>query len=149
MSVETKTPAISKDVTELSAKLKEHVVINDQGTLEKNDEIYLSYAPKEVKEGVKAVDDYDSLFATALLHAFGEKAVEHLKEHPENKRVAGEYGGGTAGRKFVVNYTAPSGKKADGTPKDPSVTVVRRNCEHVDHASVRHGIYAKTLELFS
>lgn len=153
MAVETKEVkalAISKEVIELSEKLSKGLSVNEHGVLATTGDLYLDNAPKKVKDAVADVDQYDALFAASALHAFGPKAIAHLKETPENKRVSGEIVGGTAGRKFVLNYTASSGKKADNTPKDPSVTVVRRIAEHADHLAVRQGIYAQTItELFS
>jgi len=152
MSVDTKDTkalVVSKEVVELSEKISKSLKVNDQGIVENDQQLYLDNAPKIVKDSVAAVDAYDAVFAASLLRSFGPKAIEHLKATPENKRVSGEIYGGAKDRKFMLNYTAPSGKKADGTPKDPSVTVVRRLGEHPDHAAVRHEIYAKTSELFS
>lgn len=146
---DVKAVAVSKEVIKLSEKLAKGMKINEQGNLENNEALYLDNAPDDVKAAVAKVDAYDGLFATSALRAFGPMAIEHLKAFPENKRVSGELAGGTKDRKFMFNYTAPSGKKADGTPKDPSVTVVRRLGEHPDHTAVRHEIYAKTTELFS
>lgn len=142
-------PKVSAELQTLSDKILPRLVISEHGVLSEtvgDKTAFIENAPKKVIEAIKEVQDYESLFASASLHAFGPIAVKHIKDHPENKRVYGVLQTGET--QIALNYTAPSGKKADGTPKDPSVTVAYRRKEHADHTAVRQGIYAKTLEIF-
>lgn len=137
---------ISDPVLKLSDKIAEAMQISDAGVLTVNSAVFLDNAPANVKKHIAEVHEYESLFSTAAMRAFGPTAIDHLKTHRDNKRVYGLIETGAA--QIALNYTAPNGKKADGTPKDPSVTVVYRRKEHADHVAVRQEIYAKTLQLF-
>lgn len=139
---------ISKEVLDLSGKIGDNLFITEHGTISQKEGIdtFMENAPAEIKDSIEAVQRYESLYATAVLHNIGPKAIEHLKEHRDNKRVWGIIRTGETG--IAANYTPPTGKKADGTMKDPSVTIAYRRKEHADHELVRREIYSKTKELF-
>lgn len=139
---------ISKEILDLSKKIGKDLFVTDHGVIAQTEgkDIFMENAPAEVKDHIKAVQAYESSFATAALHNIGTKAIEHLKEHRDSKRVWGIIQTGDTG--IALNYTPPTGKKADGTMKDPSVTVAYRRKEHADHVAVRREIEAKTHELF-
>ncbi len=138
---------ISKEVLDLSAKIGDSIFVSEHGTISQKEGVdcFMDNAPADIKDKIEAVQEYESLFATALLHNAGPKAIDHLKTHRDTKRVWGVIQTGKTG--VAVNYTPPTGKKADGTMKDPSVTVAYRRKERDDHVAVRRMIESKTSEL--
>lgn len=139
---------VSAEILDLSKKIGDNLFITEHGTIQQKEgkDVFMENAPKDIRDKIAAVQNYESQFATAALHNIGPKAIEHLKTHRDNKRVWGIVGTGETA--VALNYTPPTGKKADGSMKDPSVTVAYRRKEHADHEIVRRGIYAKTSELF-
>lgn len=145
---ETTQLTVSKETIELQGKLVDLIEITESGGLKENEKLHTAFidtAPAEVKKAYEAVQNHESHFATALLGAFGEKAVPFIAGHRDINRVHGIVKTGKT--ELALNYVAPSGKKNDGTPKDPAVSVIYRRQEHADHTAIRHGINAKTREL--
>ncbi|WNT47156.1 hypothetical protein SPLA10_PHROGS00095 [Salmonella phage SPLA10] len=136
MSKETKT--VSAEITELSALLENRIAIDDEGVLTVEAGAFDDNTPAEIKEHVVPVQEHIAKFNTALLHAASGKALPVMKEKGI-KRVSGSVAVGK--ETTSVNITAPTGRKADGSMKDPVVTVISRRVEHADHATVRQAIY--------
>lgn len=140
---------ISTEVTELSDKIKPNIVVDANGAVSEKEgaDIFMANAPAEIKEHITAVQKYESLFATSLLRAVGDLAVDHVREHRDTKRVNGVIKTGESA--LAVNYVPPTGKKADGTMKDPAVAIAYRRPERADHRAAIHEINMKTKEIFN
>lgn len=140
---------ISDEIVNLSKAIGDNIVVNDTGAvvqLEGKD-VFMDNAPADIKDAIVKVQSYESTFATALLHNVGQKAVAALEKDRGLRRINGVIATGETS--LAVNYVPPTGKKADGTMKDPAVAVAYRRKEHTDHVAVRHEINAKTHELFN
>lgn len=136
------TLEITAEIRTLADKLKNGMEISEHGVLSVSSDAFMDNAPKAVKENVAAVQNYESEFATSLMLAGGEKSIDFLKGNKEIKRVAGAVSTGVT--QMAFNYTAPTGRKQDGTMKDPSITTVYRRKEHGDHTAVRQALTEKT-----
>ncbi|UQT03074.1 hypothetical protein TOTORO_02110 [Serratia phage vB_SmaS-Totoro] len=136
------TLVISAEIRSLADKLKENMEISEHGVMTLGENVFLDNAPKEVKAHFAAVQNYESEFATSLMLAGGEQAIDAIKGNKEIKRVAGVVA--TGNTQMAFNYTAPTGRKQDGSMKDPSITTVYRRKEHEDHTAVRQALTEKT-----
>lgn len=134
---ETKA-TISKEVLDLSKELESKISIDDEGVIAIAESAFNDSLPSNLREHVEPIQRHIALFNTSLLDATGKKALPVMKEKGL-KRVSGSTNVGLD--TTSVNITAPTGRKADGSMKDPVVTVISRRAEHADHGSVRQGIY--------
>lgn len=132
-------------LTKTADSIETRLVVDDEGTMTETESCYAANLPKDLTmETVEKVHEYDSMFASAFALAGGRKAIEHRKAHPNASRVAGVIR--TGKNEMAFNYNVPT-RKADGTWKDPSVTVISRRFEHKDHSKVRSYIGSKTKEI--
>lgn len=142
MTTETKEVlAIDNEVLEASNAIQPRLQFNDEGVFEvtgEQDDLFMNFLDEELRPYVDKLDERKALFRTALTHAVGKTGTPVLKERGL-KRVSGtvKMGKDVCG----VNITAPSGKRADGTSKDPIVTTVTRVFENENHGRVRSDIY--------
>lgn len=134
---ETKA-TISKEVLDLSKELESKISIDDEGVIAIAESAFNDSLPSNLREHVEPIQRHIALFNTSLLDATGKKALPVMKEKGL-KRVSGSTNVGLD--TTSVNITAPTGRKADGSMKDPVVTVISRRAEHADHGSVRTAIY--------
>lgn len=138
MSDKENKATISKEVEDRATELLSKISMDDEGSVIYAADTFDSTCDKEVLKHVAPVQKELSLFGTALLHATGKAALPVMKE----KGIKRASGSVQVGLDTVsVNITAPTGRKADGSMKDPVVTVISRRAEHADHGTVRQGIY--------
>lgn len=129
---------ISEEITKLSKSLEDQISIDDEGVIAIGENAFNDSLPENLREHLEPIQRHTALFNTALLDATGRKALPVMKEKGL-KRVSGSTRVGLD--TTSVNITAPSGRKADGSMKDPVVTVISRRVEHADHGAVRQSIY--------
>lgn len=130
--------SIGADITTLSTKLADKITIDDEGLLTETEVLFDATHSEDDVNTVKRAQQLTSTFNTALLHAASGKALPVMKEKGI-KRVSGAFKVGD--ETTSINITAPTGRKADGSMKDPVVTVISRRVEHADHGAVRQAIY--------
>jgi hypothetical protein len=134
---ETKS-IISPEVAALSKELESKISIDDEGVVAISETAFNDSLPANLREHVEPIQRHTALFSTSLLDAVGRKALPVMKEKGL-KRVSGSTSVGLD--TTSVNITSPTGRKADGSMKDPVVTVISRRAEHADHGAVRQSIY--------
>lgn len=146
MAVETKDVAgieIDPEIMAMAEKITKPMTIDEEGVLTVTDDVYADTLPKDLTmDTVNRVHEHDSRFASAFLYAAGHKTIDFMKDHREVKRVSGIIS--TGRNELGFNFSQPTGKRADGTMKDPSVTVVSRRYEHQDHGKIRAHLSERT-----
>lgn len=138
MSTKEIKPTISPEVEAMSKNLDSQISIDDEGVVSINEDAFMESTPVNLREHVEPLQRHTALFNTSLLHAVGQKAMPVMKEKGL-KRVSGSTRVGLD--TTSVNITAPTSRKADGSMKDPIVTVIGRRYEHADHGAVRQTVY--------
>lgn len=130
---------LSQETIDLANVLIEKISIDDEGVMTVPDSAFEESIEDDLREYVERVDRSRARFNTALTKAAGEKALPVMKEKGL-KRVSGSAKVGLGSTS--INITAPNGRRADGSMKDPIVTAISRQYEHPDHSRVRSDISA-------
>lgn len=138
MAEETKVATISPFMQELAGKLSNGIDIDKEGGLSGNADLYIETLAEEHRPHLDAIQEHDANFGPALLLAARDKSLSVMKEHGV-KRISGSVQAGRAS--YAVNITAPTSRRADGSMKDPVVTVIRRQEEHKDYGAIRSSVY--------
>lgn len=140
---------ISDEIIAIDNAIGDDIFITETGAVVQAEgkNVFMDIAPADIKDAIAKVQNYESVFATGLLRNVGRKFVAAVEKDRNIRRVSGVIPTGETS--LAVNFVPPTGKKADGTMKDPAVAVAYRRKEHTDHVAVRHEINAKTHELFN
>lgn len=129
---------LSPEAKAVSEAVVDKIDFDKEGLINQGENVFEETNTKERVESVIDNQRHVAMFSTGLLHAFATKAIPKMKEEGFN-RATGSFKVGL--ETLTVNITAPSGRKADGTMKDPVVTTISRRAEHEDYGKVRSAVY--------